>query len=78
MRSEKPNQRIFRDYTLHLYRLLENKLPLFEQAPILQKVTLEQMRNIMFTLQGHGSDYADTVEGLLHLNRELYRKFSSI
>ena len=64
MEEEKPNPRLFRDYTLRLYS-------------ILQKVTLEQMRNVLFALQGHGTDHADTVEGLLQLNRELFLKFNA-
>jgi hypothetical protein len=61
---------------MRLYRILEKKISIFNEAPIFQKVILEQMRNNMFTLQGYVTEYTDTVEGLIQLNRELYAKHS--
>jgi hypothetical protein len=55
LETDQPNIRLFHEFTLRLYEILEKKIALFNEAPILQKVVLEQMRNIMFTLQGYGS-----------------------
>lgn len=78
MAGGKVNHKLFRDYTLRLYKIFERKVTQFEQVPIMQKVLLDQMRNILFALQGQPSEFVDTVEGLKTCIREMFARVSEM